>query len=895
MINNCANSRFRFINNLFIILTLLLLPDSVIGSGFGTPAKPQISTKIQSQYNPTILDQSNIDFTKNQPDNVATSEIQQPALTRQCTGGSLIFPLPTLDTITANYHCFNQKTCPSYKSGNSGYSGNPHPGLDLLTDTAPGATPVYAAARGNVVIAPPKVKSAVVIKSTDINGKTIYILYTHMANKTGTDLYGGKYGYDEKGVWKKLRNFQPNEFVEAGEQIGRVGNFGGDPVHLHFSITLEEKKGDLDTTGFDSPNNTTDPTPFLWAQRLNFDSFTSTEKANYGGTGFDCLQPPTPPCPPPDDNLINFYKYPEKSCGNEGDKAVFKYDPKSMYNNLSPVNITVPFKPGSVFFPKRQIDPNEPIKTNRSYTFRPSHINPSSQGDLVLDLSGADTKAGGAVVQWDWNNGNNQKWGFDLISPGYYQIINLNSGLCLSDGPAGSQVTQQSCQDDARFEWKVDPVQNRSGDYVIVNKASGLVLDVNGASTSRGAKIVLWYRNDQNNQIWHLCELTQLSLTANNTGLSSFTIKEDVTDLNSAQYINKLVNGPNKFSLAANSICQTVSSTFSMASQTCENHAPNPPSLSHPDNKFSQANYPPWLFWTSGGDPDNNPLSFQVELIGPTASYTSGWLNGTDWYPSELDKKFGEYQWHVRARDQDLATSSWSDLRTFRVDSPNKPPSISFNTANGNASDTILSREANWTFTGTASDPENDLRQIAFHCAGEGCGTQTAHSDGANWSHTQGGMLGENDIYFMAYDGFGNNTSSRHVKLLIDQAPPVTQIGLNGESNPAMWPAWFTAPVQVSLTAQDGASGAGGKARAGVDRVYYRVDGGAWQSVQGEKVETAVNSDGAHTVETYSVDKLGNTEAVHSASFHIDQTPPSPPARRGGSQRRAERGLAKWQ
>ncbi len=801
----------------------------------------------------------------------------------QCSGASVYFPvaLTGFDTITANYHCFNNSNgsaCPSYKTGNTGFTGKPHSGLDIFPkNKTTGAEPVYAVAAGTIIAAPPQTKSAVVIESI-VNGNTYYFLYTHMANSSGSDKYGGKYGLNSDGEWVKLRNFSIGEKVNAGEQIGRVGTYNTSGTHLHFSITPQLKKGVVPgslSSGFDDPNSTIDPTPFLWGENLNYDKFDNDRKKTYNGTGFVCLAPPKPPCPAPSSNLISFYKYPNQDCGNEGAKAVYTYDPKGVFNSISPVTITVPFKPGSIYFPTTQLNPDTEIKTNRPYTFRPKHINITKNGDLVLDASGNSIYPGTPIIQWGWNSQqNNQKWGFEKISEGVYQIINHNSGLCLAGNGLGNTVTQESCTGD-NVLWNMEYL-GTPGNYRVIHKTTGYALDVKGASTSWGTDIILWYKNNALNQQWHICETAQLSLSGSNL---TFAIKENVADTSGYS----LVDGPNTFQLRANQLCPTTTTSGISLMSSCINNAPpNPPRTTSPINGFSQLNNPPKLCWASQGDPDNKTLSFRVEIESGGSRIYSGWnYEQYCWYPTELVNKFGTYNWRVQARDFDLATSYWSASRTFTIEAPNKPPAISLNTSNGNISDTILSRDGTWTFTGTASDPENDLRRIEFRCSGDGCGSQSAHSNGTSWSHTQTGMWGENEVRFVAFDGYtganngqGNMTYSRTVKLLIDQAAPTTQISLNGSASSTTWPVWFTVPVQVNLLAQDGASG---RARAGIQRLYYRLDGGSWTAVEGDQANLTVESDGPHTMETYSVDRLGNTETARFVTFRIDSTPPLAP------------------
>jgi hypothetical protein len=243
-----------------------------------------------------------------------------------------------------------------------------------------------------------------------------------------------------------------------------------------------------------------------------------------------------------------------------------------------------------------------------------------------------------------------------------------------------------------------------------------------------------------------------------------------------------------------------------------------------------------------------------------------------------LDHRYYSYQWHVRARDLPAkAESGWGESRNFTIDTSNRRPSISFDTANGSSfsSGRINTRERNWVFRGTASDPEGHLNRVLFRCDGDNCGSHHNRSGLSNWTYERHGMAGKNDVYFKVYDDAGYYRYSRHLTLRIDRAAPTTRISLNGESNTSRWLAWFTGPVQVHLNATDGNTG---RARVGVKETHYRVDGDAWQTRSGNSVQFTASSDGAHTVEYYAVDKVGNTETTRATHFQIDQTPPSAPS-----------------
>lgn len=325
--------------------------------------------------------------------------------------------------------------------------------------------------------------------------------------------------------------------------------------------------------------------------------------------------------------------------------------------------------------------------------------------------------------------------------------------------------------------------------------------------------------------------------------------------------------------------CLDGATGLAVASGTCPaNTPPVAPQPQTPGSGYVAGDYrAPTLCWRNRGDVEGDQLQFYAEVYDSPANASSGWIDGTCWRPSQLDYQYHSYQWRVKAKDARGAESGWSESRTFSIAAPNRPPDISFDTANGSGftSAGIDSNARTWAFAGTASDPEGRLGSIAFRCSGEGCGIQVAHVNGANWSHTQVDMAGRNDIYFEAFDVEGHNRYSRHLDLRIDLAAPSTTLSLNSDSNAGNWPPWFIGPVQVLLQTLDGSTGS---ARSGVQEIRYRVDGGAWQTQAVESMGFVVSADGAHTVDYYAVDKVGNAEAGRAVTFRIDQTPPDPPS-----------------
>ena len=99
-------------------------------------------------------------------------------------------------------------------------------------------------------------------------------------------------------------------------------------------------------------------------------------------------------------------------------------------------------------------------------------------------------------------------------------------------------------------------------------------------------------------------------------------------------------------------------------------------------------------------------------------------------------------------------------------------------------------------------------------------------------------------IEFYSVDLASHAESAKSLTIMIDLQMPVTVSSVSGST--------------VALTSTDGESG--------VDATFFRVDGGNWIAYSGEFV---VEGSGNHTVEYYSVDVAGNTEAVKTLYVEV--------------------------
>src|SRR5690349_1453527 len=127
---------------------------------------------------------------------------------------------------------------------------------------------------------------------------------------------------------------------------------------------------------------------------------------------------------------------------------------------------------------------------------------------LNLGVRGGSYNAGTDVIQWTATGGNDQKWSsyyYTSESPTIHRFRNVNSGLCMTtDGVAGHALTQQACSSNNSFQAWIPSYVWWAAGYTLYNPATGLNMDVAGASYGAGAEIDAWYPNNQLNQVFSM-------------------------------------------------------------------------------------------------------------------------------------------------------------------------------------------------------------------------------------------------------------------------------------------------------------------------------------------------------------------------------------------------------
>ncbi|MEV0325840.1 RICIN domain-containing protein [Micromonospora echinospora] len=117
----------------------------------------------------------------------------------------------------------------------------------------------------------------------------------------------------------------------------------------------------------------------------------------------------------------------------------------------------------------------------------------------VAEITGASTAAGAALIQWSSNGGQHQQFTF-LDAGGYVRIRARHSGLVLqvADNTSGGDITQQPDTNAASQQWRV--IDQGGGVISLVNRQSGLALDVWERSTADGVRVSQYVYSGSPNQ-----------------------------------------------------------------------------------------------------------------------------------------------------------------------------------------------------------------------------------------------------------------------------------------------------------------------------------------------------------------------------------------------------------
>ena len=110
----------------------------------------------------------------------------------------------------------------------------------------------------------------------------------------------------------------------------------------------------------------------------------------------------------------------------------------------------------------------------------------------LADIDARSTAAGAALLQWRSTGATNQHFEFVDSGDGYHRIKAQHSGLVLqvANNNTGADITQRADTNAVSQQWRI---VDHGGDVIsLINRQSGLAMDVWEASTADGARISQW-------------------------------------------------------------------------------------------------------------------------------------------------------------------------------------------------------------------------------------------------------------------------------------------------------------------------------------------------------------------------------------------------------------------
>jgi arabinogalactan endo-1,4-beta-galactosidase len=112
----------------------------------------------------------------------------------------------------------------------------------------------------------------------------------------------------------------------------------------------------------------------------------------------------------------------------------------------------------------------------------------NQKSGLVADPSGSSSKSGASIVQAKTDYTSlSQRWAFNELPSGIWEITNVADGLCLA--ASGTNLVQEPYTGASDQEWRLSPSGN--GYYTIVNAVSGAAIDVQNSSKLNDARLAV--------------------------------------------------------------------------------------------------------------------------------------------------------------------------------------------------------------------------------------------------------------------------------------------------------------------------------------------------------------------------------------------------------------------
>lgn len=148
-------------------------------------------------------------------------------------------------------------------------------------------------------------------------------------------------------------------------------------------------------------------------------------------------------------------------------------------------------------------------------SFQPGYYKiEAKHSQKVMAVAGALLVESASIIQWDWNNGDDQKFWLTEVEPGYYRLACKHSkkvvAIAGASNALGGGVIQFTWKNGQEQKFKITKTEGEY--YKIEAKHSGQALAIGAGATHSGAGVIQWPYGGGADQQWKMTCVEPLSL-----------------------------------------------------------------------------------------------------------------------------------------------------------------------------------------------------------------------------------------------------------------------------------------------------------------------------------------------------------------------------------------------
>ncbi len=431
-----------------------------------------------------------------------------------------------------------------------------------------------------------------------------------------------------------------------------------------------------------------------------------------------------------------------------------------------------------------------------------------------MNLSGGSNANGGVIVQWPFENGDNEKFTFTDQGNGVYKIISAKSGKAfdIEGGNTAQGTVLQQWDYTGAAQQKFIVISTGDGFYKLIPTHANQIIEVKDASKASGSRVQQWSDNGQTCGQWKFIPtndipVVTISAPSNNTVVNApATINLAATATDAFANITKVefYNGTTKLGEDA-----TAPYTYSWANVAAGTYSITAKAINEISGTATSSvisikvNSLPTVSVTA---PANNATYVAAATVNLTATATDAdgsiskvdFYNGTTLLYSDASAPYS-YSWTNVAAGTYTITAKATDNNNGVTTSP--PVTVKVN-ANNNPVVSLTSPTASTAFTApatvaiaaNATDSDGTVTKVEFFQGTTKLGEKTSPPYTHSWADVAAGTY---SITAKATDDKGGTTTSAAVSITVkapNVAPAVTLT--SPTANTA-----FTAPTTVAITA----------------------------------------------------------------------------------------------